>query len=437
MSTTVPVQLDTCLATWEEACKNYGFHQKVREAILAQWKDIELRTWRHMFPNPEMVHAWVKLVQDLDANHQLIETGKLGRMLFEYKQAMDNVEHKGGALPMADLDDLLADAKLVELHDNHWNRNHASFPTGRMPSDALISRLFREITKRQLSVYDLWGVRNRHHQITTSSRKEKVGVNLWTEVVDDGPHVPHTVEKYLSQLHTYLLALSIAGASRICATGTQETRATDPTTIMEVPYDTVMQYYYRACDYSQEVAYDQRLSWLRRVDTEERSQWVKTFRETGMHLGTVIKEISLSRAIFWQPPMVLTPVAARGRDRPWESSQQSSWQNAGKNKDKLGSFADKIKTKRKRNRGKQAGNKSKGKGGQPSQLQLMDAGTNHSPKGYPTLKDGTAVCASYNAGKCKGKGKSCKNGKHVCSNPKGQQGRLCGGPHPATACPLK
>ena len=53
----------------------------------------------------------------------------------------------------------------------------------------------------------------------------------------------------------------------------------------------------------------------------------------------------------------------------------------------------------------------------------------------PTLKDGTALCIAFNASKCKGKGKGCKNGKHVCNKIKGQSGRACGGPHPATSCP--
>ena len=424
-----PVQLGTCQETWEEACKSYGLNAQVRAAILNQWADVELRTWRHMFPNPEKIETWIKLVPNIEANHVLVQSGKMGRMLHEYKEAMDNVEKKGGAIAMADLDDLLSDAKLVELHDNHWTRNHASFPTGRMPSDALVSRLHREITKRQLSVYDLWGVRNRHHQITTSNKKEKVGLNLWTEVMDEGPYIPHTIEKYLAQLHTYLLALSIAGSNRICAEGAQETRATDPTTIMEVPYDTVMQYYYRACDYSQEVAYDQRLAWLRRVDTEERSLWVKTFRETSLHLGTVIKELSLSRAIFWQPPMVLAaPRTDRGRDRPWQNNQAPQ---DGKGKGRPGGFADKVKNKKKRNRDGKGGNSDKGKGKGASPLPRFEV-----MEGHSTLKDGTAVCAAYNTGKCKGKGKGCKNGKHVCSNGKGN-GRACGGPHPATSCPNK
>jgi len=343
-------------------------------------------------------------------------------MLHEYKEAMDSTEKKGGAIAMADLDDLLADAKLAELHDNHWIRNHASFPTSRMPSDALISRLHREITKRQLSVYDLWGVRNRHHQITTSSRKESVGINLWTEVIDQGPNVPpHTADRYLAQMHTYLLALSLAGASRICAANTAETRSTDPTSVMEVPYDTVMQYYYRACDYSQEVAHDHRLAWLRKVDTEERSMWVKTFRETGLHLGEVIRDLLLSRAIFWQPPMVMTAARYdRGRDRPRDNGHGGGGNKGGRQV--ATPFADKVRNNKKKKDGKGGG---KHKDNQLPGLKYK----------MLTLKDGPPLCAAFNEARCKGKGKGCKNGKHVCSNIKGANGRACGGPRPAINCP--
>ena len=99
MATQAPTQLGSIKATWEQACVTYGLNDKVKEAILDQWADVELRTWRHMFPDLNMLQTWVKAVPGIEAKHTLAQGAKIGRMLHEYKEAMDSVEKKGGPFP--------------------------------------------------------------------------------------------------------------------------------------------------------------------------------------------------------------------------------------------------------------------------------------------------------------------------------------------------
>ena len=116
----------------------------------------------------------------------------------------------------------------------------------------------------------------------------------------------------------------------------------------------------------------------------------------------------------------------RGRDRPWDNGRGGGG-NKGGGRQTTTSFADRVKNNKKKKDGK---GKGKNKGNQLPAFLVSDAVKDTTP----TLKDGTPLCAAFNEGKCKGKGKGCKNGKHVCSSVKGQNGRACVGPHPAISC---
>ena len=88
------------------------------------------------------------------------------------------------------------------------------YPTEVDPSDQLLSRCYREMDKRLLTVYDIWKVKTLLHQVMTTKKRKQVGTDLYT--FEDEPDLAsdtHGVEKYLAVLHTCLLALSIAGSS--------------------------------------------------------------------------------------------------------------------------------------------------------------------------------------------------------------------------------
>ena len=87
------------------------------------------------------------------------------------------------------------------------------FPPDMTPSDALVSRISRECTKRKFTLYDLCHVKTLDSQVHQTAKRRKIGVNLYTDVQEEKPiHIGDT-QLYLDQLHTYLLALAMAGTA--------------------------------------------------------------------------------------------------------------------------------------------------------------------------------------------------------------------------------
>jgi hypothetical protein len=46
-----------------------------------------------------------------------------------------------------------------------------------MPADSLVSRCSREMSKRMLTVYNVHGVKNLMHQITSNKKRKKLGTD--------------------------------------------------------------------------------------------------------------------------------------------------------------------------------------------------------------------------------------------------------------------
>ena len=83
-----------------------------------------------------------------------------------------------------------------------------------MPCDQIISRCFREVDKRLLTIYDIWKVRNLKHQVTAGRQRKQVGDGLYTIEEEVHAETARSVDIYLSNLHTYLLALAITGSTK-------------------------------------------------------------------------------------------------------------------------------------------------------------------------------------------------------------------------------
>ena len=160
-----------------------------------------------------------------------------------------------------------------------------------MPADSLVSRCSREMSKRMLMVYNVNGVENLMHQITSSKKRKKLGTDFFTEqeeAIDDSLDA----SQYLDRLHTYLLALALAGAGAITSTEpVSETSIGAVTTLsVLVPLDIVMAYFWRAKRTCQTLPVVTRLRWLERQDVAESTQWVAAFRDSEDTLGTVIRQ---------------------------------------------------------------------------------------------------------------------------------------------------
>ena len=104
------------------------------------------------------------------------------------------------------------------------------------------------------------------------------------------------VEQYLDLLYIYFLALAMAGAQKApdCPLAVKNL-GEESTRYVLVPLDLLNSYHWRARRASLDVPYHARLAWLERLDTEEGSIWVFSFRDSTMTLGTVIHQTMQKR----------------------------------------------------------------------------------------------------------------------------------------------
>ena len=79
------------------------------------------------------------------------------------------------------------------------------------PSDATLSRISRELSKRMLCVFSVWKVKSLQFQLVTTSKKRKLSDNLFTEELQEEEPVVQDWENYLDRPQILLLAYALAG----------------------------------------------------------------------------------------------------------------------------------------------------------------------------------------------------------------------------------
>ena len=109
-----------------------------------------------------------------------------------------------------DLDSLLGDSELRDAKVAFWTRYRVRLPPELYPSDATVSRVSREMSKRLLCVFDVWKVRSLQFQLTSCSKKRKLADTLFVEEDADEDTVARDWEGYLDKLYTLLVACALA-----------------------------------------------------------------------------------------------------------------------------------------------------------------------------------------------------------------------------------
>ena len=284
------------------------------------------------------------------------------------------------------------------------------------PSEKLVSRLFRELEKRDLSVKDLWTIQSLAARQRAGKQRTEVMPGLsWH---DDDPDYRgfKSAASFLNQLVVYMLGLAKAGCE-FRPTWDQkvaETLLTNSKDVVQVPLDIVLRYSTRARRAAETIVSMHRLQWLEVTHVAEVERWIDKFKNSGDSLGSIIEDTMVERAVFWQPPHDITI----------EGSAASKGKGKGKDKGK-----DVGKTQKKflgQAGGSKTWGKGQSKGGAPEVMQRT------SKKWLKSMFNGAWICAAYQTKKCNG-GKDCKNGKHVCAV-EISPGKSCGQNHPAIDC---
>ncbi|CAE7538614.1 unnamed protein product [Symbiodinium sp. CCMP2592] len=284
-------------ATMESLQLNFEFSDDVLEALVKQ-KIKNLEEFRYFFESEGEIGLWVQKLSLGD--QQPLQTARLRRTWAAVKVFFQHAD--AGRVP--DLDDLLDDSSLRDMKQQFWRRYKTRFPPELYPSDATLSRVTRELNKRMLCVFSVWKVKSLQFQLLSTSKKRKLGDNLYTEDQDQDEVIPRDCESYLDRLQILLTAYALAGVQPVAGSppaNGENTVGSDTTQFVHAPLDVLMEYFHRAKRSVSQVQGPKTLSWLQHKDNEERAVWVSKFRESTKTLGAVVREVLDLRDAHWIP----------------------------------------------------------------------------------------------------------------------------------------
>jgi hypothetical protein len=398
-----PVDRGSREATFTVLAADFGFDDKIKGIFLKGPMET-LEDFRYYFADEKEIDAFVASEETLEGPEQRIQIARVRQAWAAVRQDGLRKEYRNTISSVANpqwltQDDSLEEETLRETKVQFWKRYKAKYPMEAKPSDQLLYHCYKEIEKRRLTVYDIWGVRTLLHQVMTVRMRRKTkqaDTDLYT--FEDEVYPLHGVEKYLVKLHAYLLALSIAGSSRVQGAPVEEAFGNDADKFVKVPWEVLQAYYLRAAravrsmpeaHRSQPEA--SRLAWLEERDIAERAVWVSQFREGDETLGQVVQAVMEKRGAHWD---VVRPSQApsHGHDmvaRPSQAPQ--SWRG-------------------------------------PTTLIPSHNPNEMTPvTTAAALRDGNVLCPYWNAGKCKRNTRelSCDEGLHLCAKVL-RKGRICG-----------
>ena len=299
--------------TLESLQLNFDFSNDVLEALhKAKLKNLE--EFRYFFESEADVGLWVQKLSLGD--QQPIQTARLRRTWAALKVYFQHADAGRVKIAESDLDDLLGESDLRDMKQSFWRRYKTRFPPELYPSDSTLSRVTRELSKRMLCVFSVWKVKSLQFQLVSTSKRRKLGDNLFTEEQELEEVVAKDWKTYLDRLQILLTAYALAGVIAVAggpAANNESTVGADTAQFVHVPLDVVMEYFYRAKRSVAQLQPAKRLQWLQHRDLEERAVWVSKFRESTKTLGQVVREVMNLRDAHWIPSQAV-PAAPAGPD---------------------------------------------------------------------------------------------------------------------------
>jgi hypothetical protein len=303
MARAFPVDRGSKKATFTALAANFGFNDKVRDLFLTGHME-NLEDFRYYFADEEEIEAFVAMGGGWSAPEQRRQTSIVKQAWTAVRQSGLSKKSCNTASSTTEIDGDLEKIILKEARLRFWERYKLKYPVEVFPSDHLLSRCHTEVGMRLLTVYDVQDIEVSPHQVSTIKKSKRVST-------DPGTSWKHTqgvkqgnqgVEGYLASLHTYLLALAVVGSAKAQGAPTEEAFGTDPTKFVEVPWDVLQAYYFRASRSAMLVPEASRLAWLGEKDTVERSSWASRFRVGHRSLGQVIQSVMDESGDHWHTP---------------------------------------------------------------------------------------------------------------------------------------
>ena len=252
------------LDAFTKLATNFKLSEVVKDALIRS-KLENLEEFRFLFDEESKVEPWVVKLK-LGDDHT-VQAARLRRAWSAVRLYFQQSEQDRSKVTASDLDSMLGDTELRDTKLQFWRRYRQRYPAEVHPSDATLSRVTREMSKRMLCVFNIWKVRSLQFQLHTSTKKRKVGENLFTEDKEDEEQCDQDWETYLNKLHTLLLAYAMAGSSSLAPPAGDaigfDSLGADATKYLEVPLDVAMAYFWRAKRTTCVLPMSKRLQWLK------------------------------------------------------------------------------------------------------------------------------------------------------------------------------
>ena len=148
-------------------CQDFNIAETVRDHIL-KVGIASLDDFRFYFGGESEVTLFVSATGLRDAEARL-QVSRVRAAWTSLRRASAEREASKSAAASTELDDILPEALLLDTRSRFWGQYRMRYPSYIMPSDSLLSRCYREVDKRLLSVYCVWRVQTLMHQVTSSN----------------------------------------------------------------------------------------------------------------------------------------------------------------------------------------------------------------------------------------------------------------------------
>ena len=171
-STPRPSQRSSKEATFTALREDFKLAEPMKKGLMASPVE-DLEDLRFFFAEESEIEPWVAAIPDYKdmGGGARLQVARM-RRCWTCLRSQGKERDSRPAHPAApDLDDLLEEKELREVKVNFWRRYHVKFPADLHPSDQLISRGFRELSMRVLTVYDIGRVKTLMHQVSATRKR--------------------------------------------------------------------------------------------------------------------------------------------------------------------------------------------------------------------------------------------------------------------------
>ena len=202
-------------ATFKELGAKFKLDDKVIDHLVKTEKMESLEEFSRSATSEQEVGDIIKNITGLE--NLLQQTSRLRMAWTAIRAATEKsvvIKKRDGEAD--DLDKLLPQGDLDDLHELFWNRHRLTYEPDDEPANGLMSRLHREIYRRLLTVRDVWATKCLIHQVKSEKKRTQLAEGLdlvHTEMAVELP-CKHNVVNFLHLHAAMMLAYAKAGIKR-------------------------------------------------------------------------------------------------------------------------------------------------------------------------------------------------------------------------------